>query len=99
MVASPFDLPLSSIGNTLHQPTRNASEHVIEIHAGPGMEVQVPESVVAPSTSPSHEVSNNPVNVPRSHDTIVSASVLLPPSVEIASHDHDQAEEEDPNED
>jgi leucyl aminopeptidase (aminopeptidase T) len=30
---------------------------------------------------------------------IVSAFVLLPPSVEIASHDLDQAEGEDPNED
>jgi hypothetical protein len=47
-------LPLSPIGNTLHQLIRNASEHVIERPAGHGMEVPVPESIVTPSTSPSH---------------------------------------------
>jgi hypothetical protein len=39
------------------------------------------------------------VNDPRTPDTIVSAFVLLPPSIEIVSHDPDQVDEEDSDDD
>jgi len=84
-------LHVSPINNIPKQPLRNEDECVTDGLAGLVVEVSMHVStIVAPSSSPSHEANNDPASYQRLRNTTTPATAQLQPSLEIPSQDPDQ---------